>query len=431
MRNVTWLASVCACLSTVTITACGTSPTPTATASHPVTLKLWQEFGSGSNETIAMNKVIHAFEKVHPNIKVQQVPQPVNNYFSLLQAASISRTGPDIAVVWTGAFLDRSLPYIQNITKAMAHSDISSLQGVQWVSKNSNVKDGIYAVPYNFQYYVGYYNKALFRRAGISSVPRTWAQLYQDSSKLKAHGITPIVYGSTSGSAGAEFYPYWSFSYLMAGAYPLSSWKNLFTGTIPWTSSTVASQVTKWSALYKDGYTNKNVLTMLNAEKQFINGQAAMFINGNWFLGQLQSGLKRNLGVFVPPFSTKPMRAVVAMPGDALAVTKYTKYPNQSEEFLRFLTTPTAQKLIAQSGLIPENPAIKVSNPLAQQLVNFSAVDHYHVYPMLDNVTPVPVVNTASTQLDAAFAGDVTVQRALTAMRQALSAIPASQRAAY
>ena len=431
MKIATWLISAGACMSTFVLTACGSASSPTTSASQPVTLKLWQEFGSGSSETVAMTNVIHAFEKLHPNIKIDQIAQPVNNYFSLLQAASISHTGPDLAVVWTGAFLDRSLPYIANVSKPLAHSNLLSLQGVQWVSKNSTISDGVYAVPYNFQYYLGYYNKALFRKAGISTVPRTWSQLYQDAAKLKAHGITPFIYGSTSGSAGAEFYPYWSFSYMMAGAFPLSRWKDLFYGKIPWTSPTIASQVQKWVGLYKDGYTNKNVLTMLNAEQAFMDGQGAMFVNGNWFMGSLQKGLGKNLGVFVPPFSTKPLNAVIGMPGDAIAMTKYTKYPTQSVEFLQFLTTPAAQKAIASAGLIPADPKITVTDPLARQLVNFAAVGHYQDYPMLDNVTPIPVVNTASTELDAAFAGDISVQKALTAMVQSLQSIPASQKPAY
>lgn len=426
-----WLVSVGAAMSTLVFAACGSSASPSSSPSHPVTLTLWQEFGTGSSETVAMNKVIHAFEKLHPNIKVDQIAQPVNNYFSLLQAASISRTGPDLAVVWTGAFLDRSLPYIANISKPLAHSNLLSLQGVQWVSKNSTISDGVYGVPYNFQYYLGYYNKALFSKAGISTVPRDWTQLYQDCAKLKAHGITPFIYGSTSGSAGAEFYPYWSFAYMMAGAYPLSSWKSLFYGRIPWTSPAIATQVQNWVALYKRGYTNKNVLTMLNAEKAFMDGQGAMFVNGNWFTGSLEKGLGNNLGVFVPPFSTQPMHAVIGMPGDAIAMTKYAKYPTQSVEFLQFLTTPTAQKAIASAGLIPADPKIKVTDPLSRQLVDFAAVDHYQDYPMLDNVTPVPVVNTASTELDAAFAGDISVNRALTAMVHSLQSIPASQKPAY
>ncbi len=45
-----------------------------------------------------------------------------------------------------------------------------------------------------------YYNKALFKKAGIVGIPRTWAQLLADCRKLNAHGIT----------AGAER-PLWSW----------------------------------------------------------------------------------------------------------------------------------------------------------------------------------------------------------------------------
>jgi hypothetical protein len=50
------------------------------------------------------------------------------------------------------------------------------------------------------------------------------------------------------------------------------------------------------------------------------------------------------------------------------------------------------------------------------------------VYPMIDNVTQVNVVNTGSSELPTVLAGQATALAALTKMSQTLNALPASQR---
>ena len=63
-------------------------------------------------------------------------------------------------------------------------------------------------------------------------------------------------------------------------------------------------------------------------------------------------------------------------------------------------------------------------------MLNFVSKDHMAVYPMLDNVTQVNVVNTGSSELTTVLAGQTTPQSALSKMLQTLNALPASQRGA-
>ncbi len=51
-----------------------------------------------------------------------------------------------------------------------------------------------------------FYNKTLFKKAGITTTPKTWAQLLQDCKRLKAHGITP--------GADRPSYDWWSRVFL-------------------------------------------------------------------------------------------------------------------------------------------------------------------------------------------------------------------------
>ena len=84
-------------------TACSSSSGGSSSASGPVTLTIWENYGTEQNAT-ALKNLAAAFHKQHPNVTVNVVSQPATNYFALLQAAAVSKTGPDLAVMWTGLF---------------------------------------------------------------------------------------------------------------------------------------------------------------------------------------------------------------------------------------------------------------------------------------------------------------------------------------
>ena len=41
-----------------------------------------------------------------------------------------------------------------------------------------------------------FYNKSVFSKAGINTMPRTWDEFLSLCAKLKSRGITPIALGS-------------------------------------------------------------------------------------------------------------------------------------------------------------------------------------------------------------------------------------------
>jgi raffinose/stachyose/melibiose transport system substrate-binding protein len=371
--------------------------------------------------------LVQLFNKTHPLIHIDMISQPSSNFFALFQAASISRTGPDLTELWTGLWTLEYGKYLLNLNNLLPKAMLNQYTGLSWESANFNVKDGLYVLPWNVQFYNGFYNKKLFREAGLSGPPETWSQLFHDCAVLKAKGITPLIVGSSSGSAGSEFYPYYAFTYMVAADYPLSQWKSLYDGRIPWTSKPLVAQLTRWHQLVADGYTNPDILTEINAQKLFAQGGGAMYINGSWFLGDLESALGNNLGVFVPPFSNKPLKVIVEYPGDGIGITRYSKHVPQAVEFLKFLSTPQAIRIMLKQGLIPDIKGVTTPNPGANALLAFANKDGYQVLPMLDNVTAPEVVNVAQTQLDAAVAGDESPMTALQAMEAALKHLPASQ----
>jgi len=398
-----------------------------ASASAKTTLTLWQNYGTEQN-AVATKNLIAAFEKLNPNITIKDVAQPGTNYFQLLQSAAISGNGPDLAVMWTGIYDLQYSSYLVNLKGNVPASDLNKMEGMQWEAPNFDVAQGAYVMPLETQFYIGFYNKKLFTEAGIKTVPTDWTQLLADCKALKAKGIQPMVYGNGGQAISTEFYPWYDMSYLMIGAHSLASWKGLYDGSIPWTSSTNIAQLKMWATLEKDGYTNSDVLTNTANIQQFEKGKAAMMVDGTWDTAQYTKTMGTNVAAFVPPYSTTPIKGVVEYPGDGFSVMKASKYKTQDYEFEQFLSTKQAGNIINAAGLIPDIKGMSTSNPVNQEMLNFVTKDHMTPYPMMDNYVQVNVGNAADKVLPAVLANQQSALSALQNMAQAWQQLPAAQR---
>jgi raffinose/stachyose/melibiose transport system substrate-binding protein len=400
-----------------------------STGSTPVTITIWHNYGTEQNAT-ALQNLVDAFQTANPNITVKVVSQPGDNYFALLKAAAISKTGPDLAVQWTGLFTLQNRSYLQNLKGLIPEADLARVNpdAIRWTSDNFDPANGPYVIPLENQFYIGFYNKQAFSKAGVSTFPTTWSELFAACTKLKAAGYTPLVYGNGGQPLGAEFYPWYDMSYLMIGAHPLTDWKSLYDGQIPWTSSDNSSQLTNWAKLQSSGCTNQDVLTKTDNLGDFEKGRAAMIIDGTWDTQKFTDAMGTNVAAFVPPFSNSPMQGVVQFAGDGLSMMSYSQHQTEAAAFLDFMTTDQAAQLIDKAGLIPAIVGSSTSNPVNQQMLDFALKGGLTPYPMLDNVVQSAVVDVGNKLLPSLLAGQTTPDAALGKLQAALNALPAAQR---
>ncbi|MGH7610832.1 MAG: ABC transporter substrate-binding protein [Candidatus Dormibacteria bacterium] len=401
----------------------------TVTSRRVTHLTLWENYGTEANAT-ATRSLVKAFEKLHRNITISVVAQPADNYFALLQAAAVSKTGPDLAVMWTGLFTLQYKSYLQNLKSYVPKKDLNRMLGMRWVAPGFNTAEGAYVIPLEDQFYIGFYNKSVFQQAGVSQVPATWAALYADCAKFKAIGKNCLFYGADTQALGAEFYPYYDLSYLMIGALSVSEWEQLYSGKLKWTSPQVEAQLAEWAKLHADGYTNTSVISSSDSLIALEQGKTAMIVDGNWDLATLYQSMGSSLGTFVPPYSNGGIHGVVQYPGDGFSMTTYSQHKAQAAEFLQFLTTTKAANIVNNSGLIPDVKGVSTTNPVSQDMLNFAAKDKFSVYPMLDNVTQVGVVNAGSKVLPELLAGEISVSGAAQALQQAWTQLPKGERGA-
>jgi raffinose/stachyose/melibiose transport system substrate-binding protein len=410
-------------------TPAGGSPSPSAAGSlEPANLTLWHNYGTEAN-AVATQKLVDAFEAKNPGVKIEVVSQPADNYFDLLQAAAISKTGPDLATQWTGLFDLKYQNYLVPLNDLVPLDELKKLKGIEYSSLNFNPDDGVLVVPLEVQFYNGFYNKDLFTQAGLdpNKFPTTWDEFFAACQKLKDAGITPMVYGTGGQALGGGFYAWYDVSYLMMEWSP-ADWKKLYTGELAWNDPTVAAQFSKWTSLFSKGYTNQDVLTNSTSVAQFEAGEAAMTMEGTWQIAEFQEKLGDKVGVFLPPFVNKALNGVVEYSGDGFSLTSYSQHKTQAAAFLAFLASDEAQAIVASAGLIPAKQGFSTDSRMAKDLLAFSAERSFVRYPMIDNVIQPEVSDAGNNVLNAAFGGAMSVEDALKNMTDTLTQLPADRR---
>ncbi|MGO8961012.1 MAG: ABC transporter substrate-binding protein [Streptosporangiaceae bacterium] len=426
-----WKIAAAGAAAALLAAGCGSASSGSAggNSNAPVTLTIWHNYGTEQNATALVN-LAKAFHKLHPNITVDVVSQPASNYFALLESKAISRNGPDLAVMWTGLFTLQYKGFLQNLKGLVPDSALAQVDpnALKWTSDGFNPANGPYVIPLENQFYIGFYNKSDFAKAGVTSVPTDWSQLFAACTKLKKAGFTPIVYGNGGQPLGATFYPWYDMSYMMIGTYPVSQWQGLYSGSTPWTSPAIAAQLAKWNQLHTAGCTNPDVVTNTNNLGQFESGKAAMMVDGTWDTQKFTQALGSNVAAFAPPFSNTPIKGVVDFAGDGLSMMSYSQHKTQAAEFLTFMTTKQAAGIINAAGLIPAINGTSTTNPVNQEMLNFVSKEGMTAYPMLDNVVQGNVVNIGSKFLPAVLNGTESISKALQDMETTLQQLPANQR---
>ncbi|MEI6873931.1 MAG: extracellular solute-binding protein, partial [Spirochaetota bacterium] len=142
----------------------------------------------------AYDKLIATFVKANPNIEVVQSPQKSTEYNTILSAALSGGSGPDVfqSRAYGGLETFAQSGYMEPLEKwvpELKAFDKAPLRGA------TSIKDGkIYGVPFASQTLFVFYNKAVYKKLGLS-VPDTWAQFLSNLEAMKKAGVQPLANG--------------------------------------------------------------------------------------------------------------------------------------------------------------------------------------------------------------------------------------------
>jgi len=274
------------------------------------------------------------------------------------------------------------------------------------------VKPGIYAVPIDVTSLMIFYNKDLFKQAGLDpeKPPKTWPEFIEAGKKLRAAGIQPFVSGFGEG---------W-----LIGAFAQSYQWNLFgkqgvmdtiSGKIPYTDS-------RWVRIFKlfaEMRDNKlfasGIVTMINkdAERTFATGKAAMAFEGSWGVNVYQSmNPNLNYGVMMLPALPDAHYPIRIFGGDGSSFYVNASSPNKDKaiKFLRWMTQNEPQAFLAKETLnIPSNQRVAGDLPPALRVFSENIVNTFDPLPQIE---AWQVVNFININLQSVIIGERTPEAA-------------------
>ena len=367
-----------------------------------------------------INSQVSRFQAAYPGSKVNVTLLPANNdqFSAKLQAAFTSGQVPDVMLLYSGGY---TTPYEQKLTALNKYVNASpgmynSISAWDLSCGNLDCQGGkapIYGVPLDFVSYGVFYNKAMFKKAGIAGPPSTFSELLSDCTKLKSTGVIPIAYGDRDGYSTDNWVTYMYGSYMAPGDIT-----KVNAGTLPYTSPKLVSPLQQLTALHTQGCVNADASTHENADANnyFLSKKAAMVLMYPAVVSQFEKALGPDLGIFhVPVSGNGPLAGKVVGNSDHnFVIPQGAKNPALAFDFIKSATDETAGKqLLSMLGDPTLNRAAAASagkDPIIRFFLQEAAAP---AMPLLDSVVPVKIALFYYKQLQAAFSGHATPQAAM------------------
>ncbi len=370
---------------------------------------LWETYGNEEHDEIV--KIARQFEKKNPGIKVDIQRVPWGGHESKIMTAMITNTAPDIARVDV-AFLPR-LVVSNSVLELSQFGKIDTGEFVKAAIESNifikNGKKGIYGLPDQTTGVALFYNKALFKKYGITHPPRTWSEFIKTAKKLtvdKNGDGKPDQFGFAMHKD-----LWWTFPFF-----------NTF--GVKFISDDGKKCLLNSEAGYKalqlkvDLYQKYKVEAgawqsgSIDPDTGFLNGVYAMIFTGPWDIKHFkESGI--NFGIsFIP---AGPAGTSTNVGGTDMVIMRRAHYPKICFEFLKYLTSPQVQaQWCGDLGQIPVN--LK-----AEKLIDFSHNKEIKIFlEQMKTAIPRPKVVsyqtlalTVNPYLYAALAGQMSVKEAL------------------
>ncbi len=231
-----------------------------------------------------------------------------------------------------------------------------------------NTVDGkIYGVPVSKEISYIYYNKDLFKKAGLTAPDvsyKTWDEFFAACDTLKAKGITPL------GMDTADFgwlTNLWYSGLIGTNGEAGNKWMNNMHPK-DYSTPEVIGATQKLQKMLSTYTTRDAIGGKYDAmATHFFSGEVAMFPNGPWMIPDLKNtekaptGFYDKIGIMLLPGDAMEM---VPTPGDMVGAKDPDKI-QAAVNFLKYETSFDNQILALQmTGLLPESPIVTIPDTL-------------------------------------------------------------------
>lgn len=298
------------------------------------------------NAETSRQSYLKLLEEKFPNIKITYEFVALDNFNNVLNSQLQAGQGPDIIEVGGETRLLANAGYLMDLT-----GEPYTAKYAQAGLSPYTVDGKVYATPLQSWYEGIFYNKALFKEAGVE-VPKTLDEFIQLHKDLAAKGIKPQTMGAQSwepmmkqsiGIVNNEFYSDpankdFDEKFNAGEAKLAESW-------LPY--------VKEWSRVITEGCLTQDMLGLSydQALDEFATGKAAMWESGPWAVNTiLEKNPDMELGMFPIPGLKEGPGWLVGGPGSALAVNAKTEHPEEVKAILDFTATPEAQQALIKDN---------------------------------------------------------------------------------
>ncbi|CAN7183042.1 extracellular solute-binding protein [Paenibacillus sp. LjRoot56] len=360
------LQVIAASLLAISLTACGSGGDSKSTASPAagastapstdknITITFQNIYPDPTDPKNGMlKKIVNDYQTKNPNIKIELDSLNTDQQKLKLKTQAASKEVPDITVVNPAAqmqpFVDAGLfaplndMVEQNGLKATFQEGI-----LNWYS----FKNNIYALPDGNNIGVVYYNKDLFKQAGVE-VPKTFEEMVAAVKTLKGKGIQPMAIGEKDSWTGSFLF----MNILLRTNGGPGFLQAVVDGKKTFADPAFTDAVSSFEDLIQAGAFQEGATSFdYNAgENLFKTGKAAMYYMGSWATGGIEtSSVNGKVGVFQFPTvkgKGNPDEFMLA-PGSAFAISANSKHLKETKDFLNYFMLNFPKEAFAVKGAV-------------------------------------------------------------------------------
>lgn len=360
-----------------------------------------------------MHQVAAEFTRLNPDVRVNVQFMVGNSVEENIKPKIASRNLPDLMSVNPNAYSAGLAE--QGVLADIGHTAawgqmLPSLKS-DWMTQNGRrfgIAGGVAAT-------LMYYNKSMFKQAGIAHLPTNFTEFLAVCERLKQAGFTPIFWngGFPNILANGPF----SFGFANNIIARTPDWKaRIADGTLKLDNAAGADIFAKIRLVAQRGYAQPGVMQSSYDEGivSFTEGQTAMAFQGTWAAGRLMHGKGFQTGVFVPPWNKVGAATVPVIGSETGFAVCETPNREAAVRFLEFLMGqgfPIQQNKRQNMSPFLAAPGPMVSDP--QMVAYVDAVSRAPVtgspyYSML----PANTIDLLHPLIQDVLSGSVTPQQA-------------------
>ncbi|OBZ07629.1 ABC transporter substrate-binding protein [Bacillus sp. FJAT-27264] len=359
LMGCTLLATGCGQSNNNSVTEAAADPTAKPAASAEATeapstqnveITFYYPVNVGGPLTKVIDTMAKSFMETHPGIKVN--PVYTGNYGDntvKIQAGVQAKQPPDVAVMMSTelySMLDMNaiVPLDEWIAK---DTDVNMDDFYPAFMEDTQTEGKTYSLPFQRSTIVMYYNKEMFKEAGLDpeKPPTTWAELVSYAGKLNKDGHDGLEIPGNDDS-------YWMFQ-MLARQNATDPKQNIMSDDGKKAMFNTPENVEAlqfWLDLsHKDKVMPEGVIDWATVPTDFIQGKTAMMMHTSGNLTNVRTNAKFDFGVAFPP-AQKQFGSPTG--GGNLYIFKDTSPEKQAAawEFAKYMTAPEQAALFSSSS---------------------------------------------------------------------------------